>query len=239
VTSTRTKRRYSPSSGPTRARAYDALRGMVSHEPGPAMKGSVCGLALVLGVIGCNSDKRAAIRSLQQYYECVTVAGPAANDPGGGNAGLKACLMGKGWNQDSAYAISGSVYGERMLVAGLTETAKHGRAVGDSAMQAVAAEDLRRALIASMKSGLNDLVLSEEVYFGDHGKYTAIVGCPPQSRGAALCLAEGNVLGPITLTKDGWTATMTRSQLPEAICAIFVGSTPNPPATKEGLPTCQ
>ena len=127
MTSTRTKRRYSPNSGPTRAHAYDALRGMVSHEPGPAMKGSVCGLALVLGVIGCNSDKRAAIRSLQQYYECVTVAGPAANDPGGGNAGLKACLMGKGWNQDTAYAISGSVYGERMLVAGLSETGERSR----------------------------------------------------------------------------------------------------------------
>ena len=203
------------------------------------MRQSVCGLTLVLGVIGCASDKRVAIRLLKQYYECVTVAGPAATNPGGGNPRLEACLMSKGWNQDMASAISGSVYSERMLVAGFIETAKHGRAAGDSAMKAVAAEDLRRAPIASMKSGLNDLVLSEEAYFANHVKYTTVVGCPAPSSGARFCLAEGNVLGSITLTRDGWTATMTRSELPGVRCAIFVGSTPIPPATKEGLPTCQ
>ena len=203
------------------------------------MRTSVCGLILVLGVIGCSSDKRVAIRSLMQYYECVRVAGEARTDPGGGNAELKACLMSKGWNQDMASTISGGAYGERMLVAGLTETAKHGRAAGDSAMKAVAAEDHRRALITSMKSGLSDLVTSEEEYFAENVKYTSIVGCPPRSRGASLCLAEGNVLGPITLTRDGWTAAMTRSELPGVTCAIFVGSTPIPPAIKEGLARCQ
>lgn len=201
------------------------------------MRQSVCGLILVLSVIGCHSDKRDASRLLKQYYECVSVAGPAATDPGGGNARLEACLMSRGWSQDTASAISGSVSTNEVLVAGFTETAKHGRAAGDSVMQAASAEILRRAHI--VQSGLRDLVMVEEAYFGDHGKYTAIVGYPAPAHGASFFLAEGNVLGPITLTRDGWTATMTRSQLPEVTCALFVGSTPIPPATKEGLATCQ
>lgn len=203
------------------------------------MRCLACGLTLILSVIGCSSDKRVASKLLKQYYECVTVAGPAATDAGEGNPRLEACLMSKGWNQDTASAISRSVYGNKALLAGFTETAKHGRAAGDSVMRAVSAENLRDARIESMRSGLTDLIMMEEAYFTDHVRYTTLVGCPAPPSGANYCLSEGNVLGPIKLTLDGWTATMTRSDLPGVTCAIFIGSTPLPPAIKEGLPTCQ
>jgi hypothetical protein len=90
-----------------------------------------------------------------------------------------------------------------------------------------------------MKSGLRNLIMAEERYFADNVKYTTIVTCSPQSRGAILCPAEGNVLGPVSLTSDGWMATMTRADLPGITCTVFVGSTPLAPATGEGQPVCQ
>lgn len=201
------------------------------------MRLSICGFIVVLGAIGCNSDKKVASRLLKQYYECVTVAGPAATEPLQRNARLEACLMSKGWNKDTAAAIS-STYGE-VLVVGFTETAKNGRAAGDSVIQAASAEYLRNAIIESMKSGLRDLVMSEERYFADSVKYTSMVSCSPQSPGAVFCSAPGNVLGPITVTRNGWTATMTNAKIPGVTCAIFIGSTSIPPDTTEGLATCQ
>jgi hypothetical protein len=195
------------------------------------------GLALVLGVIGCNSDKRVANALLKQYYECVTVTGPAATEALQENARLKACLMSKGWNSDSASAISGGL--SDVLVAGLTETAKNGKAAGDSAMRAEGDKRVKLARVESMKSGLRDLVTAEERYWADSLKYTTTVDCSSRSRGAILCVAEDNVLGPIRLTKDGWTATMTNSKLPGVTCVIFIGSTPVAPATTEGQVVCQ
>src|SRR5260370_28573434 len=68
------------------------------------MRHLLCGLTLV-GVFGCNSEKRVDTALLKQYYECVTVAGPATGEP---NARLEACLMSKGWSHDSASAMSGN-----------------------------------------------------------------------------------------------------------------------------------
>jgi hypothetical protein len=41
----------------------------------------------------------------------------------------------------------------------------------------------------------------------------------------------------ITLTTDGWTASITSPSTPQR-CAVFVGSTPLAPATTEGAPAC-
>ena len=197
------------------------------------MRHLLCGLTL-LGVCGCNSEKRVATALLKQYYECVTVAGPAAGEP---NARLEACLMSKGWSHDSAAAMSGNW--NEVLVAGLTETAKNGKAAGDSLMKAEGEQRVRRARIESMKSGLRDLITAEEVYFADNVKYTTMVTCSSRSRGAIFCLAQDNVLGTIKLTGDGWAVTMTNSKLPGVTCTVFVGSTPMAPATGEGQPVCQ
>ena len=199
-------------------------------------------LAVVLGVLACHSEKKTASALLKQYYECVTVAGPATTDALQKNPRLEACLMSKGWNYDSASAMAGVV--SEMLVLGLTETAKNGKAAGDSLMKSEARKQVGRAYIASMKSDLRNLITSEEAYFADSLKYTTIVGCSSRTRGAILCLTEGNVLGPIKVKGEGrtagWAATMTNSKLPGVTCAVFwLSASPIPPATVEGQPACQ
>ena len=195
-------------------------------------------LALILAAAACHSDRRAASTALRQYYECVTVAGPPTTDVlAAGNPRLEACLMSKGWSHDSASAIFRDF--SEVLVMGLTEAAKNGKAAGDSVMKAEGARRAREARMETMRFDLRNLVVSEERYFAESGKYTTIVACSPNSRGAILCLTQGTTLGPIRLTKDGWTATITHSDLPGVTCALFVGSTPIAPAKAEGLPTCQ
>ena len=83
---------------------------------------------------------------------------------------------------------------------------------------------------ASMKSDLRNLVIAEEAYFGDSVKYTAKL--------TNFVTTTGNALGPITLTSDGWTATITNVSSPKK-CAIFIGSTSIAPAQREGEPMCE
>jgi hypothetical protein len=194
-------------------------------------------LMLGLGATACHSDRRAASTSLRQYYECVTVAGPPTSSVLDVNPRLEACVMSKGWSHDSATAIAGG-YSE-LLIAGLTETSKHGKAAGDSVMKEMSARGATEARIETMKFDLRNLVVSEERYFADSVKYTTIVACSGNSRGAIFCSTQGTTLGPIRLTKDGFTATITHADLPGVKCAIFVGSTPIAPAKTEALPTCQ
>ena len=87
-----------------------------------------------------------------------------------------------------------------------------------------------RAQVAAMKSDLRNLVTLEENYFAQHLKYAADLG-------SAYAVSAGNAMPTITLTGDGWTATMT-SPTSGQLCAVFMGSTPIKPATKEGAPEC-
>ncbi len=108
--------------------------------------------------------------------------------------------------------------------------------VGSVAAQArfVPTAEEERKYVAAMKSDLRNLVTAEESYFADHVKYTGTIGAD----GLNFAVTPGNTPPRITLTADGWTAVIgnvnTRTK-----CAIFVGSTPIPPATKEGEPACQ
>jgi hypothetical protein len=90
------------------------------------------------------------------------------------------------------------------------------------------------AYVAAMKSDLRDLVIAEEAFFADSVKYTTRIG----PGGLQFAVTSGNSLPVIRLTPDGWTATI-RNANKATICAIFVGSTPTPPATKEAEPKCQ
>jgi len=87
-----------------------------------------------------------------------------------------------------------------------------------------------RALVAAMKSDLRNLVTAEENYLADHSKYTTDLG--PDYH-----FSTGNRPPAITLTGDGWTASMTNPNTTER-CTVFVGSTPLPPATREAAPAC-
>jgi type IV pilus assembly protein PilA len=87
-----------------------------------------------------------------------------------------------------------------------------------------------RATVAAMKSDLRNLVTVEENYFVEHLGYTT-------QPGPEYAVSTGNKMPIITLTDDGWSALITSSNTKQ-VCAVFIGSTPVPPAVKEGRPTC-
>lgn len=93
------------------------------------------------------------------------------------------------------------------------------------------ASSRERALIAVMKSDLHSLETQEEVRKVDSGSYATLFP-------VAVWSPSTGVTGPtITLTADGWTASVGHVSS-RRVCAIFVGSTSLPPATEEGVPTC-
>ncbi len=87
-----------------------------------------------------------------------------------------------------------------------------------------------RAEVASMKSDLRNLVMAEENYFAESLKYTTDLG-------SRFRVSAGNNPATITLTAEGWTASITSPNSSQA-CAVYIGSTPLPPAAKEGTPAC-
>lgn len=88
-----------------------------------------------------------------------------------------------------------------------------------------------KGLVASMQSDLRNLLTQEEAWMMDSGTYATTFP-------TTIWRPSAGVTGPtITLTADGWTATVGHGSTSKT-CAIFVGSTPLAPATKEGVPTC-
>ncbi len=95
-----------------------------------------------------------------------------------------------------------------------------------------------KAYIASMKSDLRNLVTAEEAYFADSTRYSGSSACTPTAGSATYCTTTGNTLSGLATTTDGWKSNITNANTGKT-CAIFVGSTSNSPATKEGEPKCQ
>lgn len=88
-----------------------------------------------------------------------------------------------------------------------------------------------KALIATMKTDLRNLVTAEELWKVDSGRYTS--SFPP-----VVWDVSSGVTGPtITITGDGWTAAVGHESSTRT-CAVFVGSTTLPPAVHEGVPAC-
>jgi len=94
------------------------------------------------------------------------------------------------------------------------------------------------AYIASMKSDLRNLVTAEEAYFADSTRYSGSSACTPTAGSATFCETTGNTLQNLGTTSDGWKSNIKNANTSKT-CAIFVGSTSNSPATKEGEPKCQ
>src|SRR5438874_2185252 len=75
-----------------------------------------------------------------------------------------------------------------------------------------------KAYLASMKSDLRNLITAEEAYFADSVKYT-------NNLGTAYNTTSG-VVGPtITVTADGFTATVTHTTTTKT-CAGYEEQTP-------------
>jgi hypothetical protein len=90
-----------------------------------------------------------------------------------------------------------------------------------------------QAFVAAMKSDLRNLVTAEEVFFADSVRYTTRIG----RGGLTYSVTEGDELPSIATTADGWVASI-RNVHTRLRCMIVIGSTGNPPATKEGVPAC-
>jgi prepilin-type N-terminal cleavage/methylation domain-containing protein len=88
-----------------------------------------------------------------------------------------------------------------------------------------------KALLTAMKSDLRNLATQQEAWLADSGRYTDSM--PP-----SVWRTSSGVTGPtIALTADGWTAWVGHISTTRT-CAIFVGTTPLAPATREGNPAC-
>lgn len=88
-----------------------------------------------------------------------------------------------------------------------------------------------KALVTAMKSDLRNLLTHQEGRMADSGTYAT-------SFPATIWSPSTGVTGPtITLTADGWTASVGHVSTTRT-CAIFVGTTALAPASKEGVPTC-
>jgi prepilin-type N-terminal cleavage/methylation domain-containing protein len=92
-----------------------------------------------------------------------------------------------------------------------------------------------RAMVASMKSDLHNLMTAEEAYFSNGLNYYngALPNAAfPYSVSPQVTVTLQNV------TSTGWAATASHSGSSKT-CAIFVGSGgPVAPAVNEGEPTC-
>jgi type IV pilus assembly protein PilA len=86
-----------------------------------------------------------------------------------------------------------------------------------------------KAQLAAMKTDLRNLMTVEENALAESGKYT--------TRPRNYAVSAGNNRPRITLTRDGWTASLTNTTGTQQ-CAVYIGSTPLPPATTEGAPGC-
>ena len=88
-----------------------------------------------------------------------------------------------------------------------------------------------KAYLASMKSDLRNLITAEEAYFSDNAAYTTAIA-------VANYTVSTGVTGPtITMSADGWTASVAHNLTPKT-CAVYIGTTALAPANKEGEPKC-
>jgi prepilin-type N-terminal cleavage/methylation domain-containing protein len=105
-----------------------------------------------------------------------------------------------------------------------------------------------KAVLASMKSDLRNLVTAEEGFFSDNQDYAGAYGAN-QVNGlkgggtVAFTPSANNTIVIAYQDAGGWAATATNSTLKGAIktCGIYVGSGTNPnktAITAEGAPAC-
>ena len=104
----------------------------------------------------------------------------------------------------------------------------------------------QKAVIASMKSDLRNLVTAEEAYFSDQNNYTTTLAAAQTAAAAAFVPSTGNAIVVVAGGAGigtGWSATVTNPAVAgatPATCGIYVGTAaaPNAAVTNEGAPGC-
>lgn len=95
-----------------------------------------------------------------------------------------------------------------------------------------------RAYLATVKSDLKNLAISEEAYASSNdGQYFSHAYTTTADSANTFGVSEG-VSVIATAGPSGWSATAMHSLAPGHNCAIFIGTTPVAPAVFEGAPAC-
>jgi type IV pilus assembly protein PilA len=108
-----------------------------------------------------------------------------------------------------------------------------------------------KAVLASMKSDLRNIVTAQEGFFSDNQTYSTTLGAAQVNTAApggacagtfAFQPSSGNAVVVGSCTAAGWNAVATNTSLKGAIatCGIYVGSgaPPNAAVVTEGAPAC-
>ena len=106
----------------------------------------------------------------------------------------------------------------------------------------------QKAIVASMKSDLRNLVTAQEAFFSDNNDYAGSAGAAQTNGtgGAGVVTftpSTGNVLTLTYVNAAGWTATMVNPAVTgvPATCGIYTGpvaNRPNVAVPQEGSPGC-
>ena len=107
----------------------------------------------------------------------------------------------------------------------------------------------QKAIVASMKSDLRNLVTAQEAFFADNRDYAGAVDPLVQTNGLAgagkvnFSPTTGNVLDLTYISAAGWKATMTNPAVTGTPknCGIYTGlaaNAPNAAVVQEGAPAC-
>jgi type IV pilus assembly protein PilA len=104
-----------------------------------------------------------------------------------------------------------------------------------------------KAILASMKGDLRNLVTEQEGFWSDNFDYAGLYG-PAQTNATGgvgqvqFAPSLGNLLTLTYVANNGWSATMANASLNGSIttCGIFIGSAPppDPSVTTAGSPAC-
>ncbi|MEO7986986.1 MAG: prepilin-type N-terminal cleavage/methylation domain-containing protein [Gemmatimonadales bacterium] len=100
-----------------------------------------------------------------------------------------------------------------------------------------------KAVLASMKSDLRNIVTAQEAFFSDNQTYAASINPVQTATQVAFVPSQGNVIPAFsTVTAGGWAATVTNPAVKGTIktCGIYVGTgtPPNGAVKNEGAPAC-
>ena len=99
-----------------------------------------------------------------------------------------------------------------------------------------------KAVLASMKSDLRNMVTAQEGFFSDEQTYATGYAAAQTATEVAFDPSQNNVIVFSTVTAGGWAAEVTNATLNGTIttCGIYVGSgtSPNAAVTAEGAPAC-
>jgi prepilin-type N-terminal cleavage/methylation domain-containing protein len=90
-----------------------------------------------------------------------------------------------------------------------------------------------KAYAAAMRSDLRNLAVAQESYLYDHAVYAGSLGAMNVNPSNGVTITIG------AATAQGWNAQAEHYMASPIRCYIYVGNTPLPPATTDGVVVCQ